>query len=61
MTVMAERPTTSGTESHDFEELLDTLDELDVPDGYKAEIIRGEHRRVAVLEGVLPRRHGAGV
>ncbi|MGW5213026.1 Uma2 family endonuclease [Streptomyces sp. NPDC004051] len=41
MTVMAERPMISGTEPHDFEELLDTLDELDVPDGYKAEIIRG--------------------
>ncbi|WP_164555658.1 MULTISPECIES: Uma2 family endonuclease [unclassified Streptomyces] len=41
MTVMAERPTTSGTESGSFEDLLRTLDELDVPDGYKAEIIRG--------------------
>ncbi|MEU6523716.1 Uma2 family endonuclease [Streptomyces sp. NPDC046924] len=41
MTLMAERPMISGTEPHDFEELLDTLDELDVPDGYKAEIIRG--------------------
>ncbi|MFC5953077.1 Uma2 family endonuclease [Streptomyces pratens] len=41
MTVMAERPTASGTELGDFEELLDLLDELDVPDGYKAEIIRG--------------------
>ncbi|MFJ5557858.1 Uma2 family endonuclease [Streptomyces sp. NPDC093250] len=41
MTVMAERPMTSGTESDSFEDLLRTLDELDVPDGYKAEIIRG--------------------
>lgn len=41
MTLMAERPMISGTEPHGFEELLDTLDELDVPDGYKAEIIRG--------------------
>ncbi|MCI3278584.1 hypothetical protein [Streptomyces cylindrosporus] len=32
----------SGTEpSGSFEELLDLLDELNVPDGYKAEIIRG--------------------
>ncbi|MEV0301297.1 Uma2 family endonuclease [Streptomyces prasinus] len=41
MTVMAERPTASGTELGDFEELLDLLDELDVPDGYKAEIVKG--------------------
>ncbi|MER6632093.1 Uma2 family endonuclease [Streptomyces sp. NPDC000987] len=41
MTLMTERPTTSGTEPHSFEELLDALDELVVPDGYKAEIIRG--------------------
>ncbi|WP_431995031.1 Uma2 family endonuclease [Streptomyces griseoflavus] len=41
MTVMAERPTTTGTEPDSFEGLLRTLDELDVPDGYKAEIIRG--------------------
>ncbi|MCT7351241.1 Uma2 family endonuclease [Streptomyces sp. 15-116A] len=42
MTVMAERPTISGTEPHsDFEELLDVLDELNVPDGYQAEIVRG--------------------
>ncbi|MFI8857364.1 MULTISPECIES: Uma2 family endonuclease [Streptomyces] len=38
---MAERPTASGTELGDFEELLDLLDELDVPDGYKAEIVKG--------------------
>ncbi|MFE6623834.1 Uma2 family endonuclease [Streptomyces sp. NPDC057740] len=38
MTLMAERPVISGS---DFEELLDLLDELHVPDGYKAEIIRG--------------------
>lgn len=42
MTLMTERPTTSGTEPcSGFEELLDLLDELNVPDGYKAEIIRG--------------------
>ncbi|MFJ9657248.1 Uma2 family endonuclease [Streptomyces griseoflavus] len=41
MTVMAERPTTTGTGPDSFEGLLRTLDELDVPDGYKAEIIRG--------------------
>lgn len=40
MTLMTERPTTSGTEPHSFEDLLNTLDELDVP-GYRAEIIRG--------------------
>ncbi|MPY62193.1 Uma2 family endonuclease [Streptomyces spongiae] len=41
MTLMAERPVISGTEPHgSFEELLDLLDELHVPDGYKAEIIR---------------------
>lgn len=42
MTLMAERPVISGTEPNGgFEELLDLLDELHVPDGYKAEIIRG--------------------
>ncbi|MFD5654281.1 MULTISPECIES: Uma2 family endonuclease [unclassified Streptomyces] len=41
MTVMAERPTTSGTESQTFEELLECLDGLVVPDGLKAEIIKG--------------------
>ncbi|MFD7769458.1 Uma2 family endonuclease [Streptomyces sp. NPDC059787] len=41
MTVMAERPTINGSEPNSFEDLLRTLDELDVPDGYKAEIIRG--------------------
>ncbi|MFF9485971.1 Uma2 family endonuclease [Streptomyces sp. NPDC014676] len=41
MTVMAERPTINGTEPDSFEGLLRTLDELDVPDGYQAEIIRG--------------------
>ncbi|GGN06950.1 Uma2 family endonuclease [Streptomyces fuscichromogenes] len=40
MTLMTERPTISGTEPDSFEDLLDTLDELDVP-GYRAEIIRG--------------------
>jgi Uma2 family endonuclease len=39
---MAERPVVSGTKPrNEFEELLDLLDELNVPDGYKAEIIRG--------------------
>ncbi|WP_399886879.1 Uma2 family endonuclease [Streptomyces sp. BBFR51] len=41
MTVMAERPTMSGTEYQSFEELLAALDELVVPDGYRAEIMRG--------------------
>lgn len=41
MTVMAERPTMSGTESQTFEELLESLGELVVPDGFKAEIIKG--------------------
>ncbi|KOU55847.1 hypothetical protein ADK57_43155 [Streptomyces sp. MMG1533] len=41
MTLMTERPTISGTGPHTFEDLLDLLDELHVPDGYKAEIIRG--------------------
>ncbi|MGW0826638.1 Uma2 family endonuclease [Streptomyces sp. NPDC002845] len=42
MTLMAERPVISGTKPRSgFEELLDLLDELHVPDGYKAEIIRG--------------------
>ncbi|MFD3617031.1 Uma2 family endonuclease [Streptomyces sp. NPDC058676] len=43
MTLMAERPITiSGTtESPSFEDLLGALDELYVPDGYKAEIIKG--------------------
>nr|WP_079194859.1 Uma2 family endonuclease [Streptomyces sp. CB02400] len=38
---MAERPTTNGTELGDFEEMLDLLDELQLRDGFKAEIIRG--------------------
>ncbi|MGA5894636.1 Uma2 family endonuclease [Streptomyces venetus] len=42
MTLMAERPVMSGTRPHSgFEELLHLLDELNVPDGYKAEIVRG--------------------
>lgn len=41
MTVMAERPTTHGTELGDFEEMLNLLDELELRDGFKAEIIRG--------------------
>ncbi|MFI2377213.1 Uma2 family endonuclease [Streptomyces sp. NPDC018964] len=41
MTVMAERPTINGTELGDFEEMLDLLDELQLRDGFKAEIIRG--------------------
>ncbi|GAA0286153.1 Uma2 family endonuclease [Streptomyces turgidiscabies] len=39
---MTERPiTTSGTETPSFEDLLDALDVLDVPTGYRAEIIKG--------------------
>lgn len=41
MTVMLERPTIDGTYPHHFEELCEALDELNVPDGFKAEIIRG--------------------
>ncbi|MFI2431210.1 Uma2 family endonuclease [Streptomyces sp. NPDC018693] len=42
MTLMAERPVISGTEPRsDFERQLDLLDELNLPDGYRAEIIRG--------------------
>ncbi|MEU9962339.1 Uma2 family endonuclease [Streptomyces sp. NPDC050982] len=41
MTLMLERPTISGTKHPGFEGLLDTLDELNVPAGYKAEIIKG--------------------
>lgn len=42
MTLMAERPVMSGTEpGSNFEDMLDLLDELNVPDGYMAEIIRG--------------------
>ncbi|WP_406169132.1 Uma2 family endonuclease [Streptomyces sp. NBC_00996] len=41
MSLMLERPTISGTDPHRFEGLLDALDELNVPDGYTAEIIRG--------------------
>jgi len=42
MTLMTERPITiSGTEPPSFEGLLDALDQLDLPDGYKAEIIKG--------------------
>ncbi|MCX4763759.1 Uma2 family endonuclease [Streptomyces sp. NBC_01275] len=41
MTLMAEGPTISDTEPDSFEELLDILDELNLRDGFKAEIIRG--------------------
>ncbi|MET7692732.1 Uma2 family endonuclease [Streptomyces sp. NPDC005483] len=42
MTLMAERPVMNGTEpGSDFGDMLNLLDELNVPDGYKAEIIRG--------------------
>ncbi|MER7178925.1 Uma2 family endonuclease [Streptomyces hyaluromycini] len=42
MTLMAERPVISDPRPYDgFEEMLDVLDELNVPDGYKAEIIKG--------------------
>ncbi|MGI5377030.1 Uma2 family endonuclease [Streptomyces sp. CA-251387] len=37
---MTERPTISGIEPYSFEDMLDILDELDVP-GYRAEIVRG--------------------
>ncbi|MFC4500854.1 MULTISPECIES: Uma2 family endonuclease [Streptomyces] len=73
MTLMAERPVISGTKPRSgFEELLDLLDELSVPDGYKAEIIRGSivvspwskgfYTRVMKLvcnqlEGYLPEGH----
>ncbi|MGV9275709.1 Uma2 family endonuclease [Streptomyces griseosporeus] len=40
MTLMTVRPTASGSEPFSFEELLDVLDELDVP-GFRAEVIRG--------------------
>ncbi|WP_181804517.1 Uma2 family endonuclease [Streptomyces shenzhenensis] len=42
MTLMTERPTISGTEPDSFEELLDVLDELNLRDGFKAEIYRGK-------------------
>ncbi|MFI2613567.1 Uma2 family endonuclease [Streptomyces sp. NPDC018584] len=41
MTVMLERPTTDGTDPHRFEELRRALEELSVPAGFNAEIIRG--------------------
>ncbi|WP_320777336.1 Uma2 family endonuclease [Streptomyces sp. CRN 30] len=41
MTLMMDRPVIAGTQSRGFEDLLDVLDELNVPDGFKAEIIRG--------------------
>ncbi|MDQ0933526.1 Uma2 family endonuclease [Streptomyces turgidiscabies] len=42
MTLMTERPITiRDTESPSFEDLLDDLDKLYVPDGYRAEIIKG--------------------
>ncbi|MFF4751595.1 Uma2 family endonuclease [Streptomyces sp. NPDC002514] len=42
MTLMAERPVIDDVEPRGgFEELLDLLDQLNVPDGYKAEIVRG--------------------
>lgn len=60
MTLMIERPTTSGTEPHGFEDLLDTLDESDVP-GYRAEIIRGAGHRVldALGQGLRVALHEA--
>ncbi|MER6223346.1 Uma2 family endonuclease [Streptomyces sp900105755] len=42
MTLMTERPTISGTEPDSFEDLLDVLDELNLRDGFKAEIYRGK-------------------
>ncbi|QKW06463.1 Uma2 family endonuclease [Streptomyces sp. NA04227] len=41
MSLMLERPTTDGTAPREFEALCAALDELNVPDGYKAEVIRG--------------------
>ncbi|TDC68976.1 Uma2 family endonuclease [Streptomyces hainanensis] len=42
MTLMMERPQTIETSDRaQFERLLHTLEKLDVPDGYRAEIIRG--------------------
>ncbi|MFB7494660.1 Uma2 family endonuclease [Streptomyces sp. NPDC056161] len=42
MTLMTERPVIDDVEPRGgFEELLDLLDQLNVPDGYKAEIVRG--------------------
>ncbi|MFI5681844.1 Uma2 family endonuclease [Streptomyces cellulosae] len=44
MTLMMERPTMSSissTDPHSFEAMLGDLDRLNVPDGYRAEIIRG--------------------
>jgi Uma2 family endonuclease len=41
MTLMTERPTISGTGSGSLEVMLDALDELIAPVGFKAEIIRG--------------------
>jgi Uma2 family endonuclease len=39
---MAERPTpTTRTDPHSFEGMLDTLDDLNAPDGFRAEIIGG--------------------
>ncbi|MGW1284911.1 hypothetical protein ACWD4N_14635 [Streptomyces sp. NPDC002586] len=39
---MLERPTSSGTDPNRFEDLLNALDELHVPDSFKPEIIRGD-------------------
>ncbi|MFF8650087.1 Uma2 family endonuclease [Streptomyces griseoluteus] len=41
MTLMTERPTIGGTGPRNFEALLSDLDDLVVPVGYKAEIIKG--------------------
>ncbi|MFJ5551316.1 Uma2 family endonuclease [Streptomyces sp. NPDC093225] len=41
MTLMDERTATSDTAPPGFEDMLDVLDELHVPDGFRAEIIRG--------------------
>ncbi|MFK0158302.1 Uma2 family endonuclease [Streptomyces sp. NPDC090499] len=42
MTLMTERPVISDGEPDSFEELLDVLDELELRDGFKAEIYRGK-------------------
>ncbi|MER5222261.1 Uma2 family endonuclease [Streptomyces flaveus] len=41
MTVLPGRPTTRGADPKGFAYLLDALDEMRVPDGYKAEVVEG--------------------
>ena len=43
MTIMSERPAAIGAPTAGaFEDMLRTVEELDTPDGYKAELIRGK-------------------